>query len=106
MDKSRALRIASDYVNHLIAKKNIEVKGAYLFGSYAKGTQTEFSDIDIAVIIPNSCDTFDMQVQLMLLARGFSLDIEPHPIQADDFSPSNPMAYEIMKTGIALSGLA
>jgi predicted nucleotidyltransferase len=102
MDKDRALGIASDYVNYLIKTKKINVKRALLFGSYAKGTQTEYSDIDIAIVIPNQYDLFEMQVQLMLLTREFSLDIEPHPIKDEDFSKQNPMAFEIMNTGIDL----
>jgi hypothetical protein len=32
-------------------KNRKEIQLAYLYGSYAKGTQTEFSDIDIGVVI-------------------------------------------------------
>ena len=39
------------------------------------------------------------QVQLMFLRRNFSVDIEPHPFNEEDFNISNPLAYEIMKTG-------
>lgn len=34
-------------------KKNIEVDSVILFGSYAKGTADENSDVDIAVISPD-----------------------------------------------------
>jgi predicted nucleotidyltransferase len=102
MDKNGALEIASRYVNYLISTKNIAIKKAFLFGSYAKGTQNQNSDIDIAIVLPNQYDTFEMQIQLMLFARNFSLDIEPHPIKEEDFSKSNPMASEIIKTGIGI----
>jgi len=86
---------------HLI-NYNISKIKAVLFGLYYKVTQTEYSDIDIAIVIPNQYDLFEMQVQLMLLTREFSLDIEPHPIKDEDFSKQNPMAFEIMNTGIDL----
>ncbi|PIY02824.1 MAG: nucleotidyltransferase, partial [Bacteroidetes bacterium CG_4_10_14_3_um_filter_31_20] len=70
-----------------------------LFGSYAKGTQHKDSDIDIAVVLLNVTDIIDLQIQLMFLRRNFSVDIEPHPINEEDFTISNPLAYEIMKTG-------
>jgi predicted nucleotidyltransferase len=102
MDKDRALKLATNYVNYLITSKKVDVLKAYLFGSHAKGTPTENSDIDIAIVIPNQYDTFETQVQLMLLTRDFSLDIEPHPIKEQDFSMSNPMASEIITTGIGI----
>ena len=37
---------------HEAAKKH-KISTAYLFGSYARGTQRDYSDIDIAVIIPS-----------------------------------------------------
>lgn len=39
-------------VNRFIAEcaKRHDVKGAYLFGSFAKGTAGQYSDIDLAVI--------------------------------------------------------
>jgi predicted nucleotidyltransferase len=35
---------------------NIEVKSIYLFGSYAYGTPTENSDIDIYTVLPDKYD--------------------------------------------------
>jgi len=35
---------------------NIEVKSLYLFGSYAYGTPTESSDIDIYAVLPDKYD--------------------------------------------------
>jgi len=35
---------------------NIEVKSIYLFGSYAYGTPTENSDIDIYAVLPDKYD--------------------------------------------------
>lgn len=53
-----------------VASQNPNLVTAYLFGSYAKGKQTDDSDIDLALIIDHLNDTekFDVQVQLMLMA--------------------------------------
>ena len=40
------LNITTDYINKL--KQQIPVEKAILFGSYAKGTYTNESDVDIA----------------------------------------------------------
>ncbi len=81
---------------------DVGVKKAYLFGSYAKGLETEDSDIDIALIISNMDDFFATQMQLMRLRREIDLRIEPHPIGESDFTDLNPFAYEIEKSGIEI----
>ncbi len=73
-----------------------------MFGSYVKGTVTEDSDIDLAIIFKNLSDTFDMQVQLMKLRRKFDNRIEPHAFRESDFKNSNPLANEILKTGLEI----
>jgi uncharacterized protein len=81
---------------------SIEIKKAYLFGSYAKGNEHKDSDIDIAIVIGKMDDFFAVQMQLMRLRRTIDLRIEPHPIWEGDFNIQNPFAYEIQKTGIEI----
>jgi predicted nucleotidyltransferase len=80
----------------------LEVKKAFLFGSYAKGLEKEESDIDIALVIGNMNDFFSIQMQLMRIRREVDLRIEPHPISENDFTNMNPFAYEIQTSGIEL----
>ena len=101
MDKETASQIARKYVE-FIKKKDPNVKKAYIFGSYIKGTAKEDSDIDLAIIFKNLIDTFDMQVQLMKLRRKFDTRIEPHAFRESDFHISNPLANEILKTGLEI----
>jgi len=49
MDKETASQIARKYFE-FIKKKDPNVKKAYIFGSYIKGTVKEDSDIDLAII--------------------------------------------------------
>ena len=44
--------IIQDSLNYL--KKNLRISSAYLFGSYATGTATDWSDIDLAVFSPDA----------------------------------------------------
>ncbi|MHA1292082.1 MAG: type VII toxin-antitoxin system MntA family adenylyltransferase antitoxin [Promethearchaeota archaeon] len=53
-------------------KNHEEIQLAYLYGSYAKGVQTEFSDIDIGIIIKK-----DFKETPLYFAK-LSLDIEKH----------------------------
>ncbi len=86
----------------MLIPNEIGVKKAYLFGSFAKGKESEESDIDIAVIVENMPDFFVTQRILMRLRRKVDLRIEPHPIMEQDFNSSNPFAFEIKKTGIKI----
>ncbi len=62
----------------MLIPKEIGIKKAYLFGSFARGKEREESDIDIAVINENMPDFFETQRLLMCLRRKVDLRIEPH----------------------------
>lgn len=81
---------------------DLDVKKAYLFGSCAKGQETEGSDIDIAIVVGNMGDFFSTQMELMRARRTVDLRIEPHPIGESDFTKMNPFANEIQESGIEL----
>lgn len=102
MDKRQAPEVAKNYADFL-RKRNPGIKKIYLFGSYAKGTINDNSDIDLAVVFDTFLDTFDMQVELMKLRRKFDTRIEPHPFRESDFNISNPLANEILSHGFELN---
>ena len=102
MDKESASVISRKYLNFL-KENNLTVLKAYIFGSYAKGKFNEHSDIDLAIILKDLVDEFDMQVLLMKLRRKFDTRIEPHPFDEKDFiDPSIPLVNEILQTGIQI----
>lgn len=77
------------------------VEAAYLYGSQAKGTATEWSDIDVAVVSPDfSADLFQERVALMRLAAQIDDRIEPHPFTPQDFNANDPLVSEIRRTGV------
>ena len=100
MVKKAAINIARKYISFIPGE--MSVKKAYLFGSYARGDQSEYSDIDVALIIDNSDDIFDIQMRLLKIRRKVDLRIEPHPIKEQDFTSLNPFANEIIQSGIEL----
>lgn len=99
-----AINTAKDYL--LSLPPELDVRRAYIFGSYAKGTQREDSDIDIAVVLGHMDDFFEVQMELFRRRRGIDLRIEPHPFDENDFSNNNPVAAEIMNTGIEVLNIA
>lgn len=101
MDKINALRVAKEFVDTV--KSKYDLQRAILFGSYAKGTNHEDSDIDIALVINNLEDSFGTQVKLMKLRRTIDLRIEPHPFSTLEFNNSNPVVIEILKNGLEIN---
>jgi len=95
------IETAKRFTNQLPAEW--AVKKAYIFGSYAKGVEREDSDIDIAVVLGNMDNFYEVQMQLMRIRRKVDLRIEPHPISEKDFNSTNPFALEIQSTGIELT---
>lgn len=83
--------------------KKFEIEAVYLFGSYAKGTNSEDSDIDVAVVLKSDENTFDIMLDLMMLTQDIDLRIEPHPIKTEDFENGNPFIHEIIETGIKVA---
>ena len=72
-----------------------------LFGSYAKGLQSESSDIDIAVVSEDFTDVIEDGANLIGLTWKIDTWIEPHPVTMNEFNEvSTPLIKEIKETGI------
>jgi len=100
MDKGEAIRIAEKYVDSICLKYN--VIRAILFGSFAKGTFHDDSDIDFSILIKDVDDIIDAQIDLMKMRRGIDSRIEPHPFIFADFNRANPVVNEILKSGVEI----
>ncbi len=101
MAQKRIIKIAEKYVE-ILRLGNYPIERVFLFGSYAKNKPRKDSDIDIAVVLNLKKNTFDLEVELARLRRNIDLRIEPHAFITKDFNEENPLAYEILKTGIRL----
>ena len=102
MVERQAPEAAVKYAAYL-KKTKPGIKKIYIFGSHAKGSYHQDSDIDIAVIFDVLPDSFDMQVELMKMRRKFDTRIEPHPFSEFEFTPSNPLAFEILRSGFEIA---
>ncbi len=80
----------------------VPVQRAYLFGSYARGEQHEWSDIDVALI----ADAFTGAAPIDTKAFGHMMwnyhRIEPHTFQTAYFEDGDPFTEEIKRTGIVV----
>lgn len=103
MSRTQAKKIVKNYVKKLEAS-NYPVSEAYLFGSYAKNQAHKDSDIDVAIISPKLCRNYEKNRSFLWLATiDIDLRIEPHGFTPKNFAKNtNPVAYEIRKTGIRI----
>ena len=101
MDKAKAVTIAKKYINFLMLK-GYEIKQVFVFGSCARGTASDDSDIDIAIVLENINSNCDEMIKMFQFRREVDLRIEPHPFKAADFIKGNPFVSEILKTGIRI----
>jgi predicted nucleotidyltransferase len=84
-------------------QQKYHIVGAYLYGSFARGTSNKWSDIDVAIISPDfSDDLFEERLNLMKLAASIDDRIEPKPFKKELFDPNDPLVDEIQKNGIQL----
>ncbi len=79
------------FIGHLVIEKLLK---AILVARQPEGTSVPRSH-DLLLLIE---DTF----ALMRLRREVDLRIEPHPFLISDFTENNPVAREIMETGIRI----
>lgn len=101
MSKNKVKLIVSRYAKSL-KDINYPFSAIYLFGSQAKGTANKWSDIDVAVVSNKLKRNYDKNKFTLWNTRmDIDIRIEPHGFTEDDFKDnSNPLAYEIKKTGI------
>ena len=78
------------------------IEAVYLFGSYAKGTANNDSDIDVALVVNHfDGDYFEVIPPIHRLIEKVDFRIEPHVIARDtDYAG---FLDEIQKTGILIN---
>lgn len=99
------LKVKNTIASYLQAldRHNIPIKAAILFGSYAKGNQQEWSDIDIALVSEVfEGDRIKDKDKIRKITLSVSSEIEVIPFSPNDFHLQNPLAKEILTTGIKL----
>lgn len=88
----------------LVKEENIVIEKVILFGSYAKGTNREDSDIDLAIISPDFEERDCIEVMELLLAKAnlLNADIQTIPFSIEEYKEPKGIMEEVLKTGIEL----
>ena len=102
--KDEAIRLAKELITE--ANKVFYVKKAYLFGSFAKGNQHQWSDIDVALVSPDfKYIPEDMAMKMLFrLAATISSNIEPIPLTEEEIDRPllGTLSYSIVREGLQL----
>ena len=100
MDKREAIEKVKEY--KLLLKNYLPLEKVYLFGSYAKNTNSADSDIDVAILVSHiEGDYFAIHPLLWKLRRQIDDRIEPVLIERDN--DSGDFLSEIQKYGIEIA---
>lgn len=100
LPKDFALELVRRY-KEVIAPRFDPAMKVMMFGSYAKGRPHEWSDIDVAVIVPKVDREAwrDTAVSLNRAVDSVSCYIEPILLESGEDSP---IYREVMRTGVAV----
>lgn len=93
-------RTVSSYVADV--KSAMQIDRAFLYGSYAKGTATDQSDIDVCFFSRSfeNLPQIDIMTQLFRLTRKYKgIDIEPRGFPTSELENDNPFVKEVLRTG-------
>jgi len=95
--------IIARYIGEL-DKLGIEVSQVILYGSYANGKHSEYSDIDVAIISPSftKLDIFERQEILSRAHHKFHVPLEPIGLTPKQLEEKQGLAHVIVESGITL----
>ncbi len=89
----------------VVNEHGIKTPQFIVFGSQARGTAKEYSDIDLCVVSPTFGKNNHTEMVKLVNLRGLKFsNIEPHPYHPANLSIKlDPLASEIRKYGIRIN---
>lgn len=104
MDQEQAINIVLQYISNLNTH-GMQIKKAYLYGSYAKKTHSDSSDIDV-MLISDLFDTDDDRILSTPWSPKIRFDyrIEPVAIGTKQFQEDDatPIIQIVKKEGLSI----
>jgi len=107
MDQKRVTAIIQ-YLTEELQKSGVTTESVHLFGSYANGTASEESDIDIAVISPDFIGYhFSKRFHLLGTAlintiREYQVPIDVIPLTPEEFKHEQSIRMDFIRQGIVV----
>ena len=104
VDNEAVNRMAREYAADV--SKELPIEKAILFGSYAKETATEQSDVDVCFFLKsyNGKRKVDLVSQILGIGgeKYCRIGFEPIIFEISEIQHDNPLVKEILATGIEL----
>jgi len=103
LTRDAAIETVRNYARE-IETHGVSLRAVFLYGSFAKGTQHEHSDIDVALVADNFIG-FAFEDQKLFPYIGIKkpyIRIETKTYPTDYFKKGDPFIEEITKTGIRI----
>ncbi|MDR2679419.1 MAG: nucleotidyltransferase domain-containing protein [Tannerella sp.] len=103
LTQNAAIDIVRNYARE-IEKQGVNLRTVILFGSFAKGRQHEWSDIDVALVADDftGIGFIDRERFLHVGIKKPYIRIESKTYPTDYFRNSDPFIEEIKKDGIVI----
>lgn len=102
LTQDKAIELARRFLNQ--ASKGHRILSAYLFGSYARGGQRDYSDIDLALVIsPKSKKFYEETFDIFHEAQELNPLLEVICFKEDEFDIDGALIVrQIKKEGIEI----
>ena len=103
LDRNAAIEIVRNYAND-IKSHGVHLRAVFLYGSFAKGTQHEWSDIDVALVADEFTGFYfnDSDLFPYVGIKKPYIRIEAKTYPTAYFQQGDPFIEEITKTGIKI----
>ena len=103
LTRNAAIKTVRNYAKE-INKQGVNLRKVILYGSFAKGTQHEWSDIDVALVADDftGVGILDTPRFSRINLQTPYIRIEPRTYPTDYFQESDPFIEEIKNTGIEI----
>jgi len=101
VDLEKVKSIVKNYADDV--RQSLPVQKVVLYGSYAKGTATELSDIDVCFFLKdfNGKTRTDIIIQLIEIGGKYKgVFFEPNTFTMSAIENGNPFVKEILRTGV------
>jgi predicted nucleotidyltransferase len=106
LSKDEVIRIVNGFLE--LARHKHDVRQAYLFGSFAKGTAREYSDVDLAIVLGSinlsEEPPFDENFKIFHEAQEYNSLLEVVSFRQEEFDQEDggSLLKHIKKEGIRL----
>jgi len=102
--KDEAIAVIRSFLENI--QHELPIEKAYLFGSYARGHNRDYSDIDLAIVTPvlNDKNSFAINQKIFSHASRYNVDLEPICFSPEEFEKEElPIVLDIKRTGVEIT---